>query len=350
MADEDAPPSANSADASKSVRAYSHKLFAEFGVRAAAVALDAFLALFVIWYLVDQVLSVAGTATLEPGPIIFFVLVLYCAVFWSSPMRATPVQFIFGMRVIDEFGNALKFQESLKRSIALLILLAAVVYILNFQSIPYAAFFALVPCALLWLAAITPHRQGVHDILAGSVVINRKATKSAEQQAQMREFLADKDPVSRRCRRPTIYRMVTNAIVLAVPIFAITVAIQASNQMNVRSRMAYALSNVSHLKAAVTEYYLDTARWPRSEAEAGAPIRGVYPDGGGYQLEDRGIIRIYFSSNPSLVNVSLLLRPTENHANTVYWDCFYDGEIAIGNLPAACREKLDPQLSMGRRN
>lgn len=350
MADDDARPSADSAAASKSVRSYSHTLFAEFGVRAAAAALDACLALYVTWYLVDQAFSIAGTATLEPGPVMIFVLVLYCAVFWSSSMRATPVQLIFGMRVIDEFGNTLKFRESLKRSIALFGLLAAIAYILNFQSTPYVAFVALVPCALLWLATVTPHRQGAHDIFAGSVVVNRKATKSAEQQAEMREFLADKDPDSRRRRRPPIYRMVIDAILLAAPLFAITVAIQASNQMNVRSRVAYALSNVGHLKAAVTEYYLDTARWPRSKAEAGVPIRGVYPDGGGYQLEDRGIIRIYFSSNRALVNVSLLLRPTEDHANRVYWDCFYDGEIAMGILPAACREKLDAKMSMGRRD
>lgn len=350
MADNDARPSADSAAASKSVRAYSHSLFAEFGVRAAAAALDACLALYVTWYLVDQALSIAGTATFEPDPVMLFLLALYCPVFWSSPMRATPVQFIFGMRVIDESGNSLTFPGSLKRSIALFSLLAAIAYILNFQSTPYVAFVALVPCALLWLAAVTPHRQGAHDIFAGSVVVNRRATKSAEQQAKMRAFLADKNPASRHRRRPSIYRMVMNTVALAVPLFAFTVAIQASNQMKVRSRVAYALSNVSYLKAAVTEYYLDTARWPRSEAEAGTPIRGVYPDGGGYQLEDRGIIRIYFSSNPALVNVSLLLRPTEDHANRVYWDCFYDGEIGTGLLPAACREKLDPRLSMARRD
>ena len=349
MADNEARPSADSADASKSVRAYSRTLFADFAVRTAAAATDACLALYVTWYVVDRAFSMAGTATLEPGPVIFLLLVLYCPVFWSSPMRATPMQFIFGMRVVDELGNTLNFKESLKRSIALIGLLAAIAYILNFQSTSYVAFVALVPGALLWLASVTPHRQGAHDMFAGSVVVNRRATKSAQQLAQMREFLADKGPVSTRRRRPPIYRMVIDAVVFAVPLFAITAAIQASNQMNARASVSYALSNVGQLKAGVTEYYLDTARWPQSESEAGVPIRGVYPRGGGYQLEDRGIIRIYFSSNPMLKNVSLLLRPTEDHSNNVYWDCFYDGEINIGSLPAACREKLDPKMSMSRR-
>ncbi len=68
---------------------------------------------------------------------------------------------------------------------------------------PYLAVVALAGFALLFLAAITPNRQAAHDLLAHSLVVNRKALKSPEHRELLRAHVADNSPSSRAKRRPS---------------------------------------------------------------------------------------------------------------------------------------------------
>ena len=87
-------------------------LFAEFGVRMGAVALDLFIPVFVA--------NTIGLTIIDRQATTLAVMLLYFSLFWSSPMRATPVQYLFGMRVVDEMGETLSLRRAILRGVILI--------------------------------------------------------------------------------------------------------------------------------------------------------------------------------------------------------------------------------------
>jgi uncharacterized RDD family membrane protein YckC len=265
------------------------------------------------------------------------VLMLYFSLFWSSPMRATPVQFLFGMRVVDEMGETLSLGRAIIRSTALIGLIFAAMTIAAVKSTPYLATVAFVGFALLFLAALTPNRQAAHDLLARTIVINKIALHSPEYLSQLREHVSGSDSVSRKQRRPSVLSIAGNVIVLGIPVFAIYSIAKVAYDRELHSRTGYALSAVTELQTAVVAFYEDHARWPAIESALRADTKGYYPDGGYYELEDNGVIRIHFTVNPDLMKGSIVLNPSMKDDNIV-WECRSDGDISRAHLPAACRK------------
>jgi hypothetical protein len=189
----------------------------------------------------------------------------------------------------------------------------------------------------LFLAALTPNRQAGHDLLVHSLVVNKIALKSRERLAQLREHVSDSDPVSRKQRRPSVPSIVGNMIVLVIPVIVLLVFAQVGHDMNLRSRIGYAVGEVAMLKFAVEEYYAYHTRWPTKEGELGVATRVNYPDGGYYELEDDGVIRIRFTVKPALKKGSIVVSPTVEE-DRITWECHADGDIAKRYLVAGCRE------------
>ncbi len=91
------------------------------------------------------------------------------------------------------------------------------------------------------------------------------------------------------------------------------------------------------LKIAVEEYYAYYTRWPTKEGELGVATRVNYPDGGYYELEDDGVIRIRFTVKPALKKGSIVVSPTVEE-DRITWECHSDGDFAKKYLVAGCRE------------
>lgn len=91
------------------------------------------------------------------------------------------------------------------------------------------------------------------------------------------------------------------------------------------------------MKAAVEEYYRDHEQWPTTASELGASTKEHYPDGGYYELESDGVIRIRFTVRPELVGGTILLRPTIE-SEGFEWQCSTNGYIDPAYLPAMCRD------------
>ncbi len=325
------------ADSTTPLTPDSKTLFAEFGVRMAGITLDLFVATFITEVVLVNVIEAIGLTVTDRRPIILAVLLLYFSVFWSSPLRATPAQLLFGMRVVDKMGERLSLGRAIVRGVLLIGLIIAAMSIIELPSTPYYGVVALVGYALLILAAVTPNRQAGHDLLVRSLVVNRIALESPERRGQLREHVSGGDPVLRRQRRPPVLSIVAHMILLGIPMLVLLIFAQVRHDMNLRYRIGYALSEVTLLKAAVQEYYLDVARWPTNENELKFPMRGDYPDGGYYELEDDGVIRIRFTVKPQLMKGSIVLSPKIDDGS-VTWECHVDGDISGGHLPAACRE------------
>ena len=249
------------------------KLFAEFGVRMAAVVIDVFVALLFMSIVIDPVLGDIGLTDTATQFTVLAILFLYFPAFWVSLLRATPVQFLFGLRVIDKTGEKLGFGRAVLRSIALITLIVTTLTLYKIAANPYFSIVALLGLAALFLAAITPDRQAAHDLLSGSIVVNKIVLKSAEHFDQLKEHLSDSAPDSGRQRRPPITSIFGNLFVLGVPTFLILFVSQTSTDLDMRQRTNYALEGVTYMQAAVEEAYEYYGRWPINEHELAAPMR-----------------------------------------------------------------------------
>ena len=184
---------------------------------------------------------------------------------------------------------------------------------------------------------MTTNRQAVHDLLARSIVVNRTTLNSEKRRAALLEHLASPETATRPKRRPSIPRIVLDILVLAVPVFMVWNVSLIALDRDIRARASYAFGEASALRSAVGFHYEVHGAWPTTDADLGVPTFERYPDGGFFQLEDNGVIRIRFEVMRQLTSGSLVLRP-EARDNEVTWNCSVDGYIARKHLPRPCRD------------
>ena len=325
-------------------RAFARKLFAEIAVRIVAYGADMVLVLFGVVFLSDHVLPVVAPALVDQTAVWVVLLFGYFTACWVSPLHATPMQFLLGIRVLHESGEPLSVRDAAIRSATLVALWVLVTAVFKLPVVQNPLMGAIVIAILIFIPAVTAHRQGLHDFLSHSVVINKRSIRTLEAALRMREFLAVTEPGFRRHRRPSLYKMIVDAIVLAIPAFAIMTGVEVANQRNMYARLAYAMSETYALQAAVDSYYESTGRWPSTESDVGLPLRQNYPDGGYYRLEDDGIIRIQFEVRPELKNGSILLIPRFEDGD-IRRDCRTEGDIKRRFVPGSCRDPA-PDLQM----
>jgi len=110
-----------------------------------------------------------------------------------------------------------------------------------------------------------------------------------------------------------------------------------AHDRDLRYRTIYAVNAVEGLQNAVCEYYEENSRLPANASEMGSGSRTSYPDGGYYELEEDGVIRIRFTVKPELKKGSIVLSPrlVDEH---ITWDCRSEGNIAREYLRASCRD------------
>lgn len=317
--------------------AKSRPLFAEFGVRIFALFFDFIIVVFAATALNDHVLVQLGLSPAHNGPVVLGVAFLYFIGFWVSPLRATPGQLLSGIRVVSIAVETLNPLRAIVRSAALAGLVAGAFLILEVPPRALHLGVSLLAYALVFLAAVTPNRQGAHDWLAQSIVVNRKTLNSPERREQLTAHLSDIDPATLHKRRPTVLRMTGDAIGLAVPVFVLFNVALMMHDRDIIYRTNYAYWETANLKTAVAAYYDVFVEWPNSGSDLGVPSRGNYPDGGYYELEDDGVIRIRFEVLPDLVKGNIVIVPVVGD-DGLEWECHAEGEIARNYLPAECRD------------
>jgi uncharacterized RDD family membrane protein YckC len=129
--------------------------YAGFWIRAVAFIIDAII-LVVVFLVIAFFLT---TSYEETGParmaavLQSVITILYLAVFWASPLQATPGQRMCGLQVVDEIGaRRISFMRALGRALALLLsgLLLGIGYL---------------------MVAFTERKRGLHDMIAGTCVM-----------------------------------------------------------------------------------------------------------------------------------------------------------------------------------
>ncbi|MFT5133675.1 MAG: putative RDD family membrane protein YckC [Gammaproteobacteria bacterium] len=302
----------------------------------AAVTIDLYIAMFLTHLLQNYILTSIGLTIEDHRPLIVGVLLLYFSLFWWSPLRATPIQFLFGMRVVDGRGAGLNFRQAVVRSVSLVLLIAAAMILFKLPSNPYLILVAIMGYASLFLAAVSPNYQAGHDMLAHSLVVNKTVLNSPERYAQLCEHVSNNDTVSIKKWTPPIIRTLGNALVLGVPVYVLFNFALIGHDRDLQNRTRYALEGIEGLKIAITEHNMINNDWPTNEKDLGVATRADYPDGGFYQLEDHGVIRIRFTVKPELMKGSLVVTP-KLEDEFINWECHSESDIANGHLPSLCR-------------
>jgi hypothetical protein len=125
--------------------------------------------------------------------------------------------------------------------------------------------------------------------------------------------------------------------VLGIPLFLLLTVRGVIEDRDLRFRTNYAVRAVTGLQIAEEVFYEENSRWPANEMELGAATREDFPDGGYYELEDNGAIRIRFTVKPALVKGSIIVSPHLEDGRIV-WECHSQGGFQQNHLPATCRE------------
>ena len=281
--------------------------------------------MFIAQALHDHVLYRLGLTYADHRPTILVILFLYFIASWLSPMRATPAQLLFGMRVVSESGQKLSAGRAVLRSLLLIGLISATMALFEFPVKVYLTVIAVAAYGLLFMSALTRKHHAVHDLLVGSIVVNRKASMHLKFD-QPQEF-----------DRPAIISIIGNAVMLAIPVFALWTSAAVTNTKNMRSRVAYAWQESNGLRTAVEMYQFENDRLPTDTTELGTGDRTDYPEGGYYELTTNGAIRVRFTVRPELTNGSLLFVP-EMTDDGLEWKCVREGELHSKYMPAFCRD------------
>ena len=123
---------------------------------------------------------------------------------------------------------------------------------------------------------------------------------------------------------------------LGIPVFAVFTSVNISNDMNMRSRVSYAVGETKALKSAIEAFHATHGRLPSTAQELGTGGRYYYPEGGYYHLDTNGRVRIRFTVKPELKDGSIVLTPRFSYGE-VTWACAAEGELHRRYLPSSCR-------------
>ena len=241
---------------------------------------------------------------------------VYFSAMHSSSWQASLGKRAMGIKVTDEHGGRLGFVQALGRWFA-----AALSYLTV-----YVGFL---------MAAVTERKRALHDMVAGTLVVDRWAYTDHPER-QQREASG--------CLIAAVICLVL--MLFIVPILA-AISISQYQDYVIRSQVAEGSYLADGAKTAVAEFYNNTGHFPPTNASAGlaasTEIQGKYVS----QLDvSGGPIRVTFSSsgaqnaNVAIDGAILEFSPIAN-GSSISWEC---GNAATSPvliqdkwLPSACR-------------
>ena len=269
-------------------------MYAGFWRRVAANILDGLV--LIIPNLVLTFLLGNGTAGLLAQ---LAVLLLYYALMHSSASQATVGKRAFGMKVTDLEGERIGFLRALLR-------------------VPALWLAALLLGVGLLMAAFTRRKQGLHDMICGTLVVNRIASPD--------EVRAGGDPMPLTAG---VWAMIV--LVGIVPVIGIlaAIAIPAYHDYTIRAKVAQVLHAAGPLKQQVEEAFRARQPLPAGPQQVNTPFaaRGeITPQG-----------HVVMTLSPEVMRSGGRIRQAPQVAgDALQWKCSGE-DIEPRYLPAMCR-------------
>jgi len=209
----------------------------------------------------------------------------------ASHHQATIGKRLFGIKVTDRDGWRLTFPRALARWFAALL--------------SYAVFFA-----GFLMAGITHRKRALHDMLAGTLVVDRWAYT---------------DMPERQLRGAPLWAIAAllGPLPLVLP-FAAAIVIPVYADYRIRSQFTEAATLADRAKSAVASYYAHHGTMPSHNVSAGLPeperITGQYVTG---IVVSDGVVVVSFGNqaDPAIRDGLLVYAPHPALGGPVAWDC-----------------------------
>jgi uncharacterized RDD family membrane protein YckC len=276
-------------------------LYAGFWRRFAAYIVDGAI-LLLPSFLVGFLVGMAGLDPFFSYGVSILVAWLYYAFFHASALQATPGKSAFGVKVTDLAGARIAFRRATGRYFATWLSTLSVF-------IGYL------------LAAWTPKRQALHDILARTLVV-RKDASPAQVQAGGSVM-----PVT-----PGVWITVVVLFVLPAGIFT-AVGIPAYGDYLVRAKVADVLAHGTVAKPAAEAMILEK-RLPSEGSTLALVVAS--PHLAVLAIDHRGRIVMSLKDVPQAPNGRIYMTPQVEYGGAVRWSCSAEG-VEDRYLPASCR-------------
>ncbi|MGH8190726.1 MAG: RDD family protein [Rhodanobacteraceae bacterium] len=310
-------------------------LHAGFWRRVAAWIIDALIVFTIHWVLVLSL----GTWLLVPWAMLggahdaatarFFdlwlqpfgivILWLYYAACESSTWQATPGKLALGLQVTDEYGRRIGFGRATGR------------YFGKYVS-------ALILGIGFLLAAWTPRKQALHDLMAGCCVVRKSGL--AEWRAELQAGLATSVPAGPGMPGWAIALIVIAGCFFLIPIAAIVaaIAIPAYQNYTVRSEVAQGIQMTARPRALIAEYIGRRGALPDSNADVGLPRPGSIHTQyvSSVQVAEGKVVVTYGNQADRAIRGGHVVISPEGSAAMLHWRCS-SPDIRDEYLPGKCR-------------
>ena len=282
-------------------------MYAGFWKRLAATLLDLMILLvpmLVLGIIVALVTGPKSKATLAADLSTLAVLWLYFAGMESSRKQATLGKIAFGIRVVDLDGERISFLRASARLAAKL--LSALSLFVGFL-----------------MAGVTRRKQALHDIVAGSLVVESDARR-----AELERTLPTRVPTA-----AGIFAIVLAVVCIPLAAAGAAIAIPAYQDYAVRVKVNDAVSSVRGATASVAAYMARHKRPPRSLEDARAVPHS--PHLREAVITGEGAIVLTLAVD-KLDGKRIVFVPTGHAPDRITWTCTSE-EIAARYLPRQCR-------------
>jgi uncharacterized RDD family membrane protein YckC len=246
--------------------------------------------------------SLATTATDASLPVVLW---LYFAIMECSPLQATVGKRIFGLRVVDLQGDRIGFFRASARFFAKI-----------FSALSLAVGFL--------MAAFTPRKQALHDMLTSCVVVRGPVTAASRQAAFAQPMTAGR-------------RVGLTAAVVCVPLAVVgaAIAIPIYQDYLMRSKLRAVVESGLSASAAVTAYMLQNKSPPRSLEEAHAAVSSPHLREAMITRDGTIVLTLAISN---LDGKRIAFVPSSPKQQKIVWKCTSD-DIAPRYLPRQCRAR-----------
>lgn len=235
---------------------------------------------------------------------------LYFALMESSSAQATIGKKVLGIKVTDRYGQPLSFAHATGRHVS--------AFVTQFTiTIGYL------------MAGFTARKQALHDMIAGTLVVNKRYGASQIK-------TASENPGSGMSIGGVIAIVF---FVLLIPVGGIlaAIAIPAYHDYTMRAQVAGAIAETTSIQSTIEEYAANSGYWPNNLEQA-----GIQPDQSNtsdYQilLAAEGAYFIVFKQPETLAQGRVRFVPELSNNGGYEWNCSGQ-DIREAFLPSACRE------------
>ena len=282
-------------------------MYAGFWRRFAAAVLDLLIVIVpmvVVGIIVALVTGPKSDATAAADWSIVAVLWLYFAILESSSRQATVGKRIFGICVADIDGDRVSFSRASGRFFAKI-----------FSALSLAVGFL--------MAAFTPRKQALHDMLAGCIVL----TAGVTPEDVTRDGFARPMTAGRR------FGLAAAVVCIPLSVAGAAIAIPFYRDYLVRSNLRAAVESGRTASAAVTAYMLRHKAPPRTLDEAQATLYSPYVREAVINRDGTIVLTLAIAK---LDGKRIAFVPSNPKQQKIVWACTSD-DIPPRYLPRQCR-------------